>query len=298
MNANATARNRLNRASIFTVINYFFVAALAVLCALPLILVLMISLTSDAAIKKYGYQFIPSQFSNAAYRMIFSPSSSMLPAYGVSTVVTVVGTLAATSFTAMAAFALANKSVKKRNALALFFFIPMVFNAGLVPWYMMCRSLGLMDNIFALIIPSLLFSPFNMFLVRNYMNTIPDSLLESAKLDGATDVTIAFRIYFPLSLPVLATVTLFYGVAYWNDWFNAIMLVNNQKLFPLQYMLYKLQSDIAALQRLDPNVKLADLPGESLKMATTVVTIGPIIFLYPYLQKYFVKGLVIGGVKG
>jgi putative aldouronate transport system permease protein len=158
--------------------------------------------------------------------------------------------------------------------------------------------LNLTDNILALIVPTLMFTPFNMFLCRNYMRTLPDSLLESAKLDGATDVTIALRIYFPLSLPVLATVTLFYGVAYWNDWFNAIMLVNNHKLFPLQYMLYRLQSEIAALQRLDPNVPVAELPGESLKMATTIVTIGPIIFLYPYLQKYFVKGLIIGGVKG
>lgn len=130
------------------------------------------------------------------------------------------------------------------------------------------------------------------------MAEIPRDLSESAKLDGANEFTIAFKIIFPLSTPVIATVALFYGVAYWNDWFNAIMLVNNNELFPLQYMLYKIQSEIAALQRLSPGVPVKSLPGESLKMATAIITIGPIILFYPFLQKYFVKGLVIGGVKG
>jgi putative aldouronate transport system permease protein len=130
------------------------------------------------------------------------------------------------------------------------------------------------------------------------MRGIPDSLMESAKLDGARDLRIAFSIYFPLSTPVIATVALFYGIGYWNDWFNAIMLVSNQKLYPLQYMLIRIQSEIASLARLQPGVPLPNLPGESLKMATCILTVGPIILLYPYLQKYFVKGLIIGGVKG
>ena len=288
----------MGRITIPKALNYIFVSLLALGCALPLILVLVVSFTSNDAIRRNGYQFIPDELSIAAYRIIFAPRSAVIPAYGISFIVTISGTLVAMLITGMAAFALANKSVEKRNTLAVFFFIPMVFNAGLVPWYMMCRNLGLTDNIFALIVPSLLFSPFNLFLCRNYMNTIPDSLLESAKLDGATDVTIAFRIYFPLSTPVLATIALFYGVAYWNDWFNAIMLLNDNKLYPLQYMLFKLQSEIDALRRLDPMVPVRSLPGESLKMATTIATIGPIVFLYPYLQKYFVKGLIIGGVKG
>jgi len=298
MSARTPVQNRIEKVTLPKALNYSLITLLAVMCALPLVLVIMVSISSETAIKLNGYQLVPSAFSFSAYRMIFSPRSSVIPAYGISGLVTVTGTLIATLITGMAAYTLANRNVAKRNTLAIMFFVPMVFNAGLVPWYMMCRTLGLTDNILALIVPSLMFSPFNMFLCRNFMRTIPESLLESAKLDGATDVTIAIRIYFPLSLPVLATVTLFYGVAYWNDWFNAIMLVNNYKLFPLQYMLYRLQSEIAALQRLDPSVPVADLPGEALKMATTVVTIGPIVFLYPYLQKYFVRGLIIGGVKG
>ena len=291
-------RSVLNRMTPLLFINYLLIAIFAVVCALPILLVLSISFTSNAAIRVDGYQLIPSGLNLDAYKMLFSSNSSVVRGYVVSGSVTLIGTLIATAITGMVAFTLINKSVQYRNMLAFYFFIPMVFNAGLVPWYMMCRSLGLTDNVFALIIPSLLFSPFNMFLCRNFMREIPDSLMESARLDGARDSKIAFQIYFPLSKPVLATVALFYGIAYWNDWFNAIMLVNDHSIHPLQYMLYTIQSEVAALSRLQPGVPVRELPGESLKMATAIVTIGPIIFLYPFLQKYFVKGLIIGGVKG
>ncbi len=290
--------NRIEKITAGRVLNHVLIGLFAFLCLLPMVLVLMISISSDASIKADGYQLIPRELSLLAYQMIFSPSSSVIPAYGVTVTATLVGTMAAILLTGMAAFTLCNKNVHYRNALALYFFIPMVFNAGLVPWYMMCRNLGLRDNLLALIVPSLMFSSYNMFLCRNFMNGLPDSFMESAKLDGATDAMIAFRIYFPLSKPVLAAVALFYGVSYWNDWFNAIMLIDNNKLYPLQYMLYRIQSEIAALQRLQPGVPVKQLPGEAMKMATAVVTIGPIIFLYPFLQKYFVKGLIIGGVKG
>lgn len=176
----------------------------------------------------------------------------------------------------------------------------MIFSAGIVPWYLMNRWLGLTDNILALIIPSLLFSPFNLFLVRNFMNGVPDSLRESATIDGANDLTIAFRIYLPLCTPVLATIALFYGLDYWNNWWNAIMLINDRSLYPLQFLLLQLKSEISMLNEMTMLAGAGDvtLPAESVKMATAIVTIGPIIFLYPYLQKYFVKGLVIGSVKG
>ena len=289
---------KIDKLTVPRMVNYLIVGIAAIICVFPIILVFTISISSDMAIKRYGYQLIPAELSLEAYRLIFSSNSALVKSYLVSGSVTVIGTMIATAMTAMAAFTLCNKDVKYRNTLAFYFFIPMVFNAGLVPWYMMCRNLGLTDNFFALIVPSLMFSSFNMFLCRNFMRGIPDSLMESAKLDGASDFVISFKIYFPLSKPVIATVALFYGVAYWNDWFNAIMLVNNDALYPLQYMLYKIQSEIASLQRLQPGVPVRNLPGESLKMATAIVTIGPIIFFYPFLQKYFVKGLIIGGVKG
>ncbi|MDR0656019.1 MAG: carbohydrate ABC transporter permease [Treponema sp.] len=289
---------RAGRVGILTFINYVLVAAAAAICVIPMLLVAAISVTSDRALRLHGYQLIPSEFSAEAYSMILKPNSSLFRSYGISIVLTLCGIIVATSITAMAAYTLTNKNVKYRSFLALFFFIPMVFSAGLVPWYIMCRNLGLTNNFLSLLVPSLVFSPFNMFLCRNFMRGIPDSLMESAKLDGAQDFHIAFKIYFPLSTPVVATVALFYGIAYWNDWFNAIMLVNNEKLFPLQYMLMKVQSEIESLRHLQPGIPVKNLPGESMKMATAVLTIGPIIFLYPYLQKYFIKGLVIGGVKG
>ena len=280
---------------------YFAVALFAAACIIPMLLVLIVSFTDESVIEQYGYQFFPQKLSLEADRLIFTGGSSVLRALGMSVLVTLTGTFCAVLITAGAAYTLANKDVKYRNTLALFFFIPTIISSGIVPWYLVCRQLHLQNNFFALIIPNLLFSPFNMFLVRNFMSSIPDALRESAKLDGANDAVIAFRIYLPLCLPVIATITLFYGLAYWNDWWNAIMLVDNVDMYPLQYLLMKLQSQIQMINDLGLNAGIVNqmsLPSESMKMATAVVTIGPIVLLYPFLQKYFVSGLTIGSVKG
>lgn len=279
---------------------YLCITLYSALCLIPMLLVLMISITDEDAILKNGYSLFPEKFSLYAYKVIFTGGSQVLHSYMISIIVTVVGTSLAILITAMAGYTLANKSVKYRNVLSLYFFITMIFSAGIVPWYLMNRWLGLTDNILALIIPSLLFSPFNLFLVRNFMNGVPDSLRESATIDGANDLTIAFRIYLPLCTPVLATIALFYGLDYWNNWWNAIMLIDDKSLYPLQFMLLQLKSEISMLNQMTMLAGADDitLPSESVKMATAIVTIGPIIFLYPYLQKYFVKGLVIGSVKG
>ncbi|KRF10322.1 sugar ABC transporter permease [Paenibacillus sp. Soil766] len=280
---------------------YGVVSFYTICCILPMLLVLMVSFTDEDTISRNGYSLWPEKLSVYAYKLIFNGGSSVLRSYMISTSVTVIGTCLALLITAMAAYTLSNKSVKFRNALALYFFITMIFSAGIVPWYLICKTLHLTNNIFSLIVPGLLFSPFNLFLMRNFMNGIPDALRESATIDGANDLTIAFRIYLPLCTPVLATVALFYGLDYWNDWWNAIMLVDNKALYPLQYLLFALKSQISMLNELktlsggDQDVTL---PSESVKMATAIVTIGPIVLLYPYLQKYFVKGLIIGSVKG
>lgn len=284
-----------------------FILLFTIMCLIPMLLTVMVSITDEAMINKNGYSFWPEKFSLYAYELILKgktsgSSASVTNSFLVSTVTTLSGTVLAVLITAMAGYTLSNKNVKYRGGLTLFFFITMIFNAGIVPWYMICSQLNLRNNIFALIVPSLLFNPFNMFLTKNFMEGVPDSLRESASLDGAGDIFIAFRIYFPLCKPVLATIALFYGLAYWNDWWNAIMLVENAKLFPLQYFLFNLQSNIKMLREMQSISGMASggqtLPAESIKMATAVVTIGPIILLYPYLQKYFVKGLVVGSVKG
>ena len=278
---------------------YLFLVVFSVFCAVPMLLIVMVSVTDEASIIKFGYSLIPAEFSVEAYKIIFRRGSSVLRSYTVTGFVTLVGTLLAVAITAMAAYTLANKHVKYRNGMAMFVFITMLFHSGLVPWYVMCRNLGLTDNVLALIIPSLLFNPFNLFLVRNFMKGIPDSLMDSAKIDGASDFRIAFAIFFPLSTPVLAAVSLFYALGYWNDWFNAIMLVDDKRLYPLQYLLLKLRElqTLAELQMAGIGSDFT-VPGESLKMATAIVTIGPIVFFYPFLQRYFVKGLIIGSIKG
>lgn len=277
-----------------------FITLFSLLCLLPMILTVMVSISDESVILRNGYSFFPEKFSLYAYKLVFSGGSSVITGYLISIFVTVIGTLLAVLVTGLAAYTLANKNVVYRGALGMYFFIPMVFGSGIVPWYLICMSLGLRDNIFALIVPNLLFNTFNLFLVRNFMSGLPDSLRESATLDGANDAVIAFRIYFPLTVPALATVGLFYGLAYWNDWWNAVMLVDNKSLYPIQYLLLQLKSQINMLKDLQylSGTTTALPPTESLKMATAIVTVGPIIALYPFLQKYYVKGLVVGSVKG
>lgn len=278
----------------------FFILAFTLLCLLPMLLTFMVSITDETTIMRYGYSFLPKKISFYAYGLMFRDGSSVIRSYVISIFVTVVGTLSAVGITGLAAYTLANKNVKYRNVLGMYFFIPMVFGAGIVPWYLICNMLHLRNNMLALIIPGLLFSTFNMFLVRNFMSALPDSLRESATIDGANDIIIAVKIYFPLTVPALATIGLFYGLGYWNDWWNAIMLVDSEKLYPIQYLLLQLKSQIAMLKELQylSGATSMTVPSESLKMATAIVTIGPIVLLYPFLQKYYVKGLVVGSVKG
>lgn len=282
-----------------------FLVALAAACLLPMLLVVSVSLTEETVIFEDGYRLIPRVFSLEAYGRIFRGNRTIGTAFRNSLLVTVIGTAGAVTITGMAGYALANRRLRARNFFALYFFITMVFQAGVVPWYLVNARLGLQENFLALVIPRLLFSAFNMFLVRNFMMGIPESLRESAMMDGANDGLIAFRIYFPLALPVLATVTLFYAIDYWNDWFNTIMLVGNEnsELHPLQFLLFRLQSQLEALREMQElgmasEINAWEIPGESLKMATVVVTIGPIILLYPFLQRYFVKGMVVSAIKG
>jgi putative aldouronate transport system permease protein len=280
---------------------YLFIAMFSILCFMPMLLAVMVSISSEDSIIRNGYSFWPQRFSFSAYKMIFSSGSQVMRSYGISILVTSVGTVLAVIITCFAAYSLSTRANKYMNRFGLFFFVTMVFSAGIVPWYLISTKLGFKNNFLALIIPSLLFSPFNMFLAKNFMQGIPDSLRESATIDGANDLRIAVQIFMPLCVPIIATIALFYGLAYWNDYWNAIMLVEDTKLYPLQYMLLRLKSQIQMLRDLQSVMGAAAgqaPPSESVKMATAIVTIGPIVFLYPYLQKYFVTGLTIGSIKG
>lgn len=269
-----------------------------VITFVPFILVIVVSITNEDSIIKNGFSFFPEKISFDAYRLALS-DNMILSSYKVTLLVTTIGTIIAVLLCAMIGYAMSVKKVKYRNAISFFIFIPMVFNAGLLPWYLVCtRVLHLQNNILALILPMLI-SPFNVFLMRNYFRTIPDSLAESAEIDGASPFGIFFRIILPLAKPILATVTLFIALAYWNDFTMALWFINKKSLYPLQFILYKILSLITFV-RSGKITTIGSLvtPKESLQMAIFVITIGPIILLYPFMQKYFVKGIMIGSVKG
>lgn len=263
-----------------------------------MLIVLSASFSSEDALLTNGYSLLPQEFNLLAYKKLIGGNGRFLDSYKITLIVTFTGTILATLITFSAGYALSSKQLKCRNGLSMFFFIPMIFSAGMVPWYIICNKLGLRNNLFALIVPNLLFNPFNMFLTRNFIMGIPDSLAESARMDGANEIEIAFMIYLPLSKPILATIALFYGLAYWNDWWNAIMLVENSDLFPIQYMLMRIQSEMRMLNELQSASLTARIPSEGVKMATVILTIGPVVLLFPFLQRYFIKGLVVGSVKG
>lgn len=273
------------------------VSVIALLCLAPILLILMTSMASERAITMYGYTLWPKEWSFEAYRQLLNPASKVSQAYWTTIQVTTIGTTIATLITYGAGYTLSNPQCRYRNGLALFFFIPMVFSAGLIPWYMMNKTLGFYDNIWALIVPTMMFSPFNMFLTRNFLRGIPESLRESAMIDGAGDLRVAVQIYAPLAKPVLATIMLFYGVAYWNDYMNAVLLINSDNQRPLQMLLFSIQSELAMVSQMMVGAEITP-PKESFKMATSIITIGPIIMLYPLLQRHFIKGMVIGAVKG
>ncbi|ACS99848.1 carbohydrate ABC transporter permease [Paenibacillus sp. JDR-2] len=271
-------------------------------CLFPFIMVISGSLSTENDIINYGYTIWPKHITFDSYRILFLGSNRIIDAYGISILVTVAGTILSVFVTSMGAYVMARRSFKYRNILSVYVIITMLFNGGLVPWYIICvHYLNLKDSLWALILP-MLANAFNMFLIRNFMNSIPEEINESAKMDGAGEFKIFYRLIMPLSLPVLATVGLFVALSYWNDWFLGLMFVDKQELQPLQLLLRTLVSNVeflksssnaSAMQRIS-----AQIPSESIKMALTVVTIGPIVFLYPFLQRYFVKGLMVGAVKG
>lgn len=277
---------------------YIILTIVVILTTVPFIMVISGSLSSNAAIIKHGYSIFPREFSLDGYRIIFIFPEEIERAYLISITVTVAGTLIGLAMTVMAGYALQRKELKYRNPIAFFFYFTTLFNCGLVPWYMLISNLQMKDTLWALIIP-MAGNAFYILLTRNFMREIPESLVESAKIDGGGDFYILWRIILPLSKPVIATVGLFLALSYWNDWFHASLFVRDVKLWPLQYKLYKILSAQSSVSQAGAeNFKLGAIPTEAMKLANAVVATGPIILLYPFLQRYFVQGITIGAVKG
>ena len=279
---------------------YAFIILFAIACLVPLLLVLSSSFTSQAALNQFGYRIFPKDFSIEAYSMLFK-SGTVLPSYGVTFFVTIVGTVLSMLVTCACAYAISCKSMYYRSKIAFFIYFTMLFSGGLVPTYLwVTKYLHLSDSLWSLILPSLV-NAWNLLLMRNFFNGIPEALSESARIDGANDMIILFKIILPISLPGIATVGLFYALAYWNEWYKALLYIHTEWKYPLQYLIMRIQKDIQFVQQnaAQAGVQTEGLiPAETVQMATAVVTIGPIVLLYPFLQKYFVQGLTVGSVKG
>jgi len=284
---------------LLTLITYFAITTFAVICLYPLILTLMVSFSDEHLILKYGFKLIPMKFSTSAYSYLWRSShKAILNAYTVTMMVTVVGTLASLLVTSMMAYTISQKYVRFRNLISLYSYFTVLFSAGMVPWYIVCVNFLHINNTFGGLIFPYLISVWNLFLLKNYFQSIPGSIIESAKIDGANDLIIFFKLIIPLSQSSFITIGLFYALQYWNDWWLSIMLMTDSKLFPLQYYLYTMLSNAQAASSNPAISSHISIPAETLKMAVTIVTIGPIIFLYPLVQKYFVKGIMVGAVKG
>lgn len=285
---------------VFYMICYTCVTIMAILCLLPFVILISGSFTSEAYIRTHGYSVLIKDFSLQAYQVIFKNPMTVLRAYGVSILVTGVGTFLGTLLITMTAYVISRKDFKYRNQVAFFFYFTTLFNGGMVSTYIFyIQYLHLKDSLLALIFPGM-FNVFYLLIMRSFVNAIPTSLIEAAKIDGAGEWRILFQVIIPLLKPGIATVSLFLALGYWNDWYNAMLYINNTDKFPLQYMLYNMLQQTQALARVaaQSGIPVADIPSNSLKMAMAVVATGPILLVYPFVQKYFVKGITVGSVKG
>lgn len=282
-----------------TVICYLIAILFAVICLIPFLLALSASFTNEVALARNGFQLYPSEFSATAYELLFQ-TSQIFQSYGVSIFVTVVGTALSLLASVLLAYPLSTGQLKYAGKINFFVYFTMLFSGGLVPTYMLIsRYLHMKDTIWVLIIP-ILINPWNMFLLRNFFHSIPPSLAESARIDGANDFTIMARIILPCATPAIATIGLFYALAYWNNWFQALMYIDSSSLKPLQAIIMEMLRNTEFLKQMAGQIGISslDLPTTTSKMATAMVTIGPIVLIYPFVQRYFTSGIMVGSVKG
>lgn len=285
-----------------TILNIiFFLWALA--CVLPLILVVIVSFSSEQSIFQNGYSFFPSEWSLDAYRFFFRLGDQLIRSYGITIFVTVVGTLFSLSITALFAYVLSRKDYAYNRLFTLLMLFTMLFNGGIVATYMVnTQMLGLGDSVWALIFPMSL-NAFYVIILRTFYKSIPMEIIEAARIDGAGEFKTFFSIVLPLSKPGLATIGMFTTIAYWNDWFLGMLYIIDQKKYPVQTLLWSMQNSLEFMKQSSANaLEYAEMatnaPTDSGRMALTVLVVLPILLAYPFFQKYFVKGLTVGGVKG
>ena len=301
--ADVQSFNRISaRANIL--LNIMFLI-LALICVIPAVLVVSISFSAEQSITDYGYRLIPKIISLDGYGYLLKQGALIIRALGVSLFVTIVGTALGTLLTTLMGYVLSRPDYKLNGFLTMLVFIPMVFNGGLVSTYfIVSQLLHLKNTLWALILP-LSVSSFNVVICRTFFKTtIPEELIESAKMDGATQFKIFFQIVLPISLPVIATIGLFLCFAYWNDWYQSMLYIDNQRLYSLQALLNAIMTNInmlaqnAATMGASMADMVANMPKEAARMAIVVIIVLPIACAYPFFQKYFISGLTVGAVKG
>ena len=281
-------------------LSHVVMVVLSLAAILPFVLLVIASFTDNAVAVSEGFSFWPSKWSTDAYEYIVNERATLLRAYGITILVTLIGTSVGLMISSMLAYTLSNDELPGRKVLTFFVVLTMLFNGGLVPTYLIYTNVfHIKDTLLALIVPSLLMNGFNVVLIRNYFATgVPKSLYEAARIDGAGEIYIFARIALPLSKPILATVGLLMGIAYWNDWQNGLYYLNDTKLYSIQNILNRINENISFIaSNSTSGVKIADLPANTIRMAIAVVGILPIVCIYPFFQEYFVKGIAVGAVK-
>lgn len=285
-----------------TIIHLFFIL-LSAAVVVPFVLVVSISFTDEQSLLAHGYRMLPHTFSLQAYETIFRAPNQLIRSYGITIFVTVVGTLVSLLLTGMVAYSLSRKNYRYRRITTLYVFFTMLFNGGLIPLYiLMTQYLHLKNTLAALIVPYLL-NPFFIMVMKGFLDKLPPELIESAKVDGSKEIRTFFSIVLPLSTPALATVGLFISFAYWNDWWLGLLFIDNANLTPLQLLLYRIMSNIEYITNMigksgNVTIKLADFPSLSSRMAMAILVAGPMMFIFPWFQRYFVSGLTVGSLKG
>lgn len=280
---------------------YAFVLLFVAFCMYPLFIVLSVSFSDESKVMTQGYAIIPAVFSLDAYAFVFnSLGSKVLSGYLVTLFVTVAGTAVSLFATSTYAYVTSVRTFRFRNLFSFLAYVPMVFSAGILPWYiLLTKYYHLTNSLFALILPMAM-NLFYFFLLKNFFNGVPAEISEAARIDGAGHATILLQVYFPIARVGIITIGLFYALTYWNDFYLALMFIRDQKYYPLQYYLYTVLSNIDFINSHAGTAmgSAVKAPLETTKMALTCITIGPIIVLYPFVQRFFVKGVVVGAVKG
>ena len=296
--------NRIRKDSVmiaFDVIKYILLTITSLLCVLPFVLIVSGSITSNETILREGYSILPRDISFDAYSMIFKAPKDILQAYKITIYYTAVGTLTGLAVIVLTAYVISRKEFKYSNVVSFLIYFTSIFGGGLVAWYLMYTNiLGLKGTTFAIWFPAIM-SPFLVILMRTFITgSVPDAIVESAKIDGAGHGTVLTRIVLPVLGPGLATVGLFLALGYWNDWYRSSMFSTDSSTWELQFYLYNMLNASQALKAMSQasSVPMDSMPGQTMKLAMAVVATGPVLIFYPFVQRYFVTGITIGAVKG